>query len=199
MRVSIHEARQAGIHGQIQGLFSLRFPWESVVSCALTPIPSQALPLDFGDLLSPVPDPEAWLHPKFPARRTILRVQPPILVARGARRGRSRSRPGRERTEKPKQIPILFFSFPSFPPFPPFLAHLELPPWLFPRRRHLAPGLFFPSLFGSAPSSRTNAAPINNRGSCSLPLPPSLGSVFLSPCLSLLLPGGDAGKSRSGG
>lgn len=95
--------------------------------------------------------------------------------------------------------PDFIFSFPSFPPFPPFLAHLELPPRLFPRRRHLAPGLFFPSLFGSAPSSRTNAAPINNRGSCSLPLPPSLGSVFLSPCLSLLLPGGDARKSRSGG
>lgn len=78
--------------------------------------------------------------------------------------------------------PDFIFSFPSFPPFPPFLAHLELPPRLFPRRRHLAPGLFFPSLFGSAPSSRTNAAPINNRGSCSLPLPPSDPSSFLLVC-----------------
>lgn len=72
-------AKRAGIHGGIQGLFSLRLPWEWVVSCALALIPSQALPLDFGHLLSPNPSPEVWPHPKFPARRKIVRVQPPIL------------------------------------------------------------------------------------------------------------------------
>lgn len=117
-------AKWAGIHGGIQGLFSLRFPWELVVSCALALIPSQALPLDFGDLLSPNPDPEAWPHPKFPARRKILHVQPPILWHTGvseARAAFSQVRADRETRTNPSFYYFLLS-------FSHFLSHLELPP-----------------------------------------------------------------------
>lgn len=117
MRVSISGAKWAGIHSQIQELFPLRFSRELVVSCAVALVPSQALPLDFGGLLSPNPVPEVWPHAKFPAKRKILRVQ--FCGTWGiaeARAALSQVRADRETRTNPDFYYFSFFSFLSVSP-----------------------------------------------------------------------------------
>lgn len=71
----------------------LWFPWESVVNRALALIPSQALPLDFEDLLSPNPHPEVWPHPKSQPEGKSFPSSLPFCGVRGSR-GWSCCQPG---------------------------------------------------------------------------------------------------------
>lgn len=63
---------------------------------------------------------------------------------------------------------FFFFSLSSYLALPPSCRWQQPPPQ---RQRHLSPGLFLQSLFGSGVSSRTKAFPINNSRLRSLPLP----------------------------
>lgn len=163
-----------------------------------------------GALGTPKPDPEVAAHPNFTARRKAHEVQLTILWHEGfAEDGVSLLR-GREMMQRNeniflKIIIVLLFLFPFF------LLTLHFPQAVAgssPRQRHLSRGLFLPSLFGIALSSRTKPRPINNSSLRSCSLPPSLLLLLLSlvslhlpfslPRLALCLQRGDALRTGRG-
>lgn len=84
--------------------------------------------------------------------------------------GFSRHGSGRQMKQRNAAYRTSFFFFPlsSYLALPPSCRWQQPPPQ---RQRHLSPGLFLQSLFGSGVSSRTKAFPINNSRLRSLPLP----------------------------
>lgn len=153
------------------------------ISCGSCPVsnPPQGPLSGFGELwVPPNPNQHHWRTPVF--QQEVHTVQPPILWRAGFA-GDGVSLYNQEMMQR--NTNIILFLFILF--FPPFFVTLRFPQAVAaaassPRQRHLSPGLFLPSLFGIAISSRTNPAPINNSSPHSLPLPPIAPSSFLLVC-----------------
>lgn len=186
------------------GLLSLPSPGESVGSRALCLILRQVLCLGFRELLAPQNlSQQHRCTPILQQKGKFIRCNLQFCGTTVLQRMGFLCTWVRDDAEKYKYLFYYYFII-FFPIFflPCTSPKLSLVAASSPRQQHLSPGLFLPSLFGIAISSRTKSHPINNSSLRSCLLPTSLVSLclpFSLPCLFFCLQRRDAIRAWSRG